>query len=333
MTFNDYDINDCTVIFNSDGTVSFSGDTETTEYWSINDSIITITFSNAITTYKGKIENNVFSGRATNTKTNREWGFDATLISKPNRQPYLNRIIGKPNNVNHIVDTLSSDLQIANLDNGINNQAQIPNHYAFNDIKVLGYNPHIRQFRDCLESTITVKGKYQVFKSYYIHDYYPKKHFGDKVDNDIQYVRELVYNFKDGQNSSLIASLIIDAINKSNIDLSNSCFVIIPASTPEKTVSRYKNFCDILCKSIHIQNAYESITTIPHSATKGTYGGNKIQYFTFNNSFYRNKNVILFDDVRTSGTTFKQVLWELMNTGTLNVLGIFLAKTVHYLNS
>jgi ATP-dependent DNA helicase RecQ len=170
------------------------------------------------------------------------------------------------------------------------------------------------------------------FHSYYIHDYYPKNHFGDDVDENIQRIRKLVYKFKDGINSSFVAELISDAIRNLDEDFEDACFIIIPASTQEKTDIRYRSFCTSVCSNIGLINAYNAIVTAPHEATKGTVGGDKTKHFSFDSNLYRDKHVILFDDVRTSGTTFKQVLAKIINSGASNVTGLFLAKTVSYLN-
>lgn len=50
-------------------------------------------------------------------------------------------------------------------------------------------------------------------------------------------------------------------------------------------------------------------------------------YLTINSEQYKGKNVLLFDDVITSGSSFKQVSAKLLETGAKSVTGIFLSKT------
>lgn len=52
-----------------------------------------------------------------------------------------------------------------------------------------------------------------------------------------------------------------------------------------------------------------------------------IPYLILNSEQYKGKNVLLFDDVITSGGSFKQVAAKLLETGAKSVIGIFLAKT------
>lgn len=202
-----------------------------------------------------------------------------------------------------------------------------------NPIAQLNYDPEIRQFRHSGVDRILRKRTLIGYNFHYIHDYYSERRYGNLVDDDILRVRRLVFNFKDGRNANAIANLITDALESLNFELlqevafPNACLVVIPASTPEKTEIRYRTFCDTLARNLGIENGYAAITTVPHKSTKGTAGGDKIKYFTFHNELYDKKQVVLFDDVRTSGTTFTQVLSALLDTGATNVMGIFLAKT------
>ena len=199
-----------------------------------------------------------------------------------------------------------------------------------NIMEILNYDPEIREFRFKGSETFSIAGSNNTFLYYVVHDYYPIKHFNNNVDANILKVRNLVYKFKDGKTPTGIGNLISDAIKAKGISLINTCIVVIPASTQEKTISRLMSFSNILSVKLGIANAFGAITTEDHESTKGTAGGNKIEFFTFNEAFYKNKNVLLFDDVRTSGTTYKQVLNKLLLTGALNVTGIFLAKTVNH---
>lgn len=271
--------------------------------------------------YCGTIEENYFSGFANKQKNGPSWRFEAELISLSNNymSPGLREIrntyehgfslcvnLGKPSETKSFLEVPIED----------------------KIIQKTGFSLDLKQFRDAITDDIYVNNKYREFKSYYVYDYFPKNRYGNDVDKEISDIRELVYDFKDGYNSSDVGNIISDCIQKEKINLRNSCFVIIPASTPEKTEDRFSYFCQIVCESIKVKNSFDAITSVPRAATKGTSEGNKIKHFTFNNSFYKNKNVILFDDIRTSGTSYIQVLTELMNTGARNVTGVFLAKTV-----
>ncbi|TDG35776.1 phosphoribosyltransferase [Pedobacter changchengzhani] len=192
----------------------------------------------------------------------------------------------------------------------------------------LNYSPSIRKFR--IEETLTVNTV--ECRCFAVHDYYPTNRYND-VDENVWNVRRLTWDFKDGKNTTQISTVISAALIEKNISFFNTILVVIPASTPEKTNTRFSRFCQQVCATTSIANGFTAITTEPHEATKGTSGGNKIKDFTFNNAIYKGKDVILFDDVKTSGTSFRQVAGELLRTGALSVKGVFLSKTVPFENN
>lgn len=164
--------------------------------------------------------------------------------------------------------------------------------------------------------------------SYSLLPYYPKNRYGENVDNLIATYRTIVYDFKDGDNGASVAHIIASAIRNKNIKLHNCCLVVIPASTQRKTENRFAEFADRLSKALGIANAYRAITTDDHEPLKGKMGVDKTEYFTFHPEYYRGKRVLLFDDVRTSGESFRQTAEVLMETGAKKIRGIFLAKTM-----
>lgn len=187
----------------------------------------------------------------------------------------------------------------------------------------LNYDKDVRTFR--ISDSYYVNGKRYYYHS--IHDYYPKNRFSD-VDSSIQHVRVEIWNFKDGHLAKTIGKKIADAILDKKLALENTVLVVIPASTQEKTASRFKAFCATICDLLSIQNGYDAISTAPHEATKGQAGGDKTAYFTFNPRVYAGRHVLLFDDICTSGTSFTQVAAKLVGSGAKSVTGIFLARTV-----
>lgn len=205
----------------------------------------------------------------------------------------------------------------------------------------LDYDYNTRQFRSQCVDKILLSGvgghwrKEATLPYYYIHDYYPKNKYGTEmdeiVDDTIIEVRELIYNFKDGRNSSEIASLIYDALVREKRNDLNSCLCIIPASKPEKTQIRFKEFCDILSSKLNVMNGYDAITAKLYKAIKGFSGKDeervsKIDYFIFKEKIFQGKDILLFDDIRTSGSSFKQTAKRLLELGAKSVTGIFLAK-------
>lgn len=183
-------------------------------------------------------------------------------------------------------------------------------------------------------ATFVGKGKYAIVHNnrlvnldyYYLYKYYPLNRYPNLPINEDQ-ERKTVWGFKDGELTSLIEIHLESAIRKTDIPLVNSCAMIIPASTMEKTKKRFEAFCENISYELVIDNGYEGITTLDHPPTKGHAGGNKIAHFQFFPNYFSGKDVLLFDDVITSGTSFRQTAQSLLKLGAVSVTGIFLAKT------
>ena len=195
----------------------------------------------------------------------------------------------------------------------------------------LKYDKRIKEFRHHSSSLVRM-GKGFGFKDckyYAIHDYYPKSGIGNDVDNEIKTVRKFIYSFKNGHEADIeyAAKIIVESVKKKKIDLENTCLMIIPASKPENTNKRFQKFCSIVAKDLKIENGFNYLSAVEHEETKGSIDKNIVPYLILQPEQYNGKNVLLFDDVITSGTSFKQVAAKLLETGAKSVTGVFLAKT------
>lgn len=188
-------------------------------------------------------------------------------------------------------------------------------------MKQLNYAIDSRKFQN-----ITIEGE-ATYEAYYLHDYYPVKHFSH-VCNNIKNVRGRLYAFKDGRRT------MIDDFKKfpldETIEKSEYILVNIPASTKAKTQLRFRRFMKEYSSFLSIENGYDVIDVKDHEEVKGDTSINRLQFFDINEGEIRNKRVILIDDVKTTGTTFRQVADELMRLGALEVLGCFYCQTIDY---
>lgn len=165
---------------------------------------------------------------------------------------------------------------------------------------------------------------------YYLYDYYPKNRFPD-IDGEHQINRITVWNFKDGKNSLLVASKVSSGlINKfGRAGLSTKTLCIIPSSTDTKTSIRYNTFCSRVASNVGICNGYDLIS---NSTDRETTHHNNLRdinhssYLHFGN--VNEKDILLFDDVITSGKSFRNLRASLLSNGANSVTGIFLAQTV-----
>ena len=142
--------------------------------------------------------------------------------------------------------------------------------------------------------------------------------------------RQLCYDFKDGCLNNEVKQLFLNKIkeiadNKTNVEV---CF--IPASTYNKTASRYKKLANAIneegfnANTKAIFNIYDNKVEDTTSNTNYTIGS-----FGFNEELIRGKNIILIDDIITRGVTFNQVAEHLMSLGACSVFGLFLAKKIN----
>lgn len=180
------------------------------------------------------------------------------------------------------------------------------------------------------ESTLIKKTK-EEFTYFYYYEYYPTRL---SVSKELDNVRHIVWDFKNGGTSEKIATIfaekVLDMILKSPI--SNWWLCVIPASTKEKTEIRFKKFCEKYCEITKINNGYSLIFTKSdrnaiHLQTDRS-SVNILDSVDFVN--VRGKNILLFDDIYTTGKSFIKISRKLKNLGANEVVGMFLGKT-HWL--
>ena len=197
----------------------------------------------------------------------------------------------------------------------------------------LKYDKNIKEFRhrdSCFVRMRKEKGMFfKECKYYVIHDYYPLSGIGNDVDINIKNIRNFIFSFKDGRKADVeyAANIIVESLKKESINIENTCLMIIPASKPEKTNKRFEYFCSMVAKALNIENGFNYLSAIEHEETKGSSDKNIRPFLILNSEQYKGKNVLLFDDVITSGSSFKQVATKLLETGAKSVTGLFLAKT------
>jgi predicted amidophosphoribosyltransferase len=183
----------------------------------------------------------------------------------------------------------------------------------------LKYDDHIIQLRN----------ERKVIRSLSIGDYYPVRY--TSIESREDQLRKFVWRFKDGDYVDLNFDVLEELrrlLNSIHISIEDFVLIAIPASTMEKTKKRYEYFLPKLAEKINKTLAANAITTDDHTELKGT-RLSRVKHFHFSPELYRGKGVILFDDVITTGDTFKQTAVKLIDSGASNVIGIFIARTVY----
>ena len=99
----------------------------------------------------------------------------------------------------------------------------------------------------------------------------------------------------------------------------NVILCVIPASTQYKNDMRYKTLCQKVSEALNITNGYNFISiAFDRSDSREHKSADTIGNLSFSNSVY-GKDVVLFDDIITRGTSFIQVANELKRKGAKSV--------------
>jgi hypothetical protein len=167
-----------------------------------------------------------------------------------------------------------------------------------------------------------------------IYNYYPKSRFSQSelTSIDIQ-VRQHVYDFKDGKNPELYANMFASAlINKFGKSFFFKKYIlIVPASNKVKTQVRFQFFCKLVSEYLGAINGFNILNNNNKEKSSSHKGGKRdedlSQYLTINN-IIKYKEVIVIDDVRTSGASSNQIFKILNNLSVTKIIFVYLAKTV-----
>lgn len=181
------------------------------------------------------------------------------------------------------------------------------------EAEIKEYSLRKKRISNALSSWDSVKG----IPYYFFWYYYPTR-FSD-VSTESKKARSLIYDFKDGiPTNPSIYSLVIEKLISTfqRSDLSNFTFVCIPASTRDVNKDRYSNFSKSVCDRTGMSNAFSHITITKEKTPAHLSASHHTEpaEYSFDANYFKNAQVILFDDVVTQGHSmqnFKHILEEL----------------------
>lgn len=169
--------------------------------------------------------------------------------------------------------------------------------------------------------------KFMIFNS----EYLPQRFIGTPAQ---EAERRFVWNFKDGKrNFTLMAAEHVATSLYYQLCTREVVFVCIPASTAEKTSRRYDLFSQLVCSRLQIENGFEHISVSGQRLTihEKKYGKKveSTQVIDIDSAFFDGKDVVIFDDIYTTGGSFQRFSEALEAVGARVIGGIFLAKTIN----
>lgn len=168
---------------------------------------------------------------------------------------------------------------------------------------------------------------------YFLHNYYPLKY--NDISEKNKENRKIIYDFKDGllneRTNNIhkeIAAVLLNSFSKGS--LRETIFVCLPASTQTKYKRRYARFSEEVCKSCGMMNFFQHVSY--HWDRKAKHiekitEGSELSHIHFPKEIVENKNIIIFDDIFTTGKTLRAMESKLILNGANVVSAIFLGKT------
>ncbi len=164
----------------------------------------------------------------------------------------------------------------------------------------------------------------------YRYDYYPLNKYSNRDINSLQEVaRRAVWSFKDG-NFRIGVNIICDFIDGNYMvdQRRNLVLCVIPASTEHKNDLRYKELCRMVAERTAVRNGFRYISMMEdRDNSRSAKGKDTLEYLVFSPLVY-GKDILLFDDLSTTGASFIQAADVMMIMGARSVYGLFIGKTV-----
>lgn len=143
-------------------------------------------------------------------------------------------------------------------------------------------------------------------------------------------VTNLVFRFKEGASALLAAKLFSLAISRMRYfdNLEEPILIPLPASTKERHRQRFESFCGELSRRLIIDDGFPTVRIeYDREQQKGTQQRD-MSGIVFNPDYIEGRDVLLIDDILTTGMSFTLIKRELEKSGANSVTGIFLVKTV-----
>lgn len=199
----------------------------------------------------------------------------------------------------------------------------------------------IRDIKSCVSSW--PQPRRSTIEYFSLYNYYPTTCDWDASESEWD-IRNLIWDFKANpnrpQSEQEIRTRHNRAVNAIIPDLkrvlnrffgsqkSKLTLVCIPSSKRIVSERRYKDFSERLCNETGMTNGYYHV----HVAEEGDaahLGGGVQAQFSVDSSFFKDKYVLLFDDVITSGSSMERFKRLLESVGATVIGGLSIGKTKH----
>lgn len=166
---------------------------------------------------------------------------------------------------------------------------------------------------------------------FYVHEYVPISH-KTPMTTEQRKISNMIFRFKEGCYIPFMVKVFTLAMERLRIitrNRNNTILIPIPAATTERNTSRFPRLIGAISSKLNIENGFDAVTIIhDRNQLKGSSETvNKCENLAFDADKIKGKNIILIDDILTTGTGFIQMKIKLMDIGAIAVTGVFLART------
>ena len=172
----------------------------------------------------------------------------------------------------------------------------------------------------------------------YLEDYFPQKYGVD--DEQARQVRNDVWTFKNSSPSVhpvqharvlvQVARRLEEKLKKELGDnLQHITWVCVPASTQYGYMIRFAEFSRFICRITSMTDGTPHVEINGFSTPKHL-GGISESYPSFRKDWFKNRRVLLFDDVITTGKTVGEFARLLEAEGAKVFGAVFMARTAEY---
>ena len=166
---------------------------------------------------------------------------------------------------------------------------------------------------------------------FYLHEYIPVSH-KVAMTPEQRKIANMIFRFKEGHYVPFMIKVFTLAMERLRIisrNRDNTILIPIPAATIERNTTRFAKLIRVVSDKLNIENGFDAVTILhDRNQFKGNAGNvDKCENLAFDTDRIKGKNIILIDDILTTGTGFIQLKRRLINLGALAVTGIFLART------
>lgn len=155
-----------------------------------------------------------------------------------------------------------------------------------------------------------------------------------KICKDQDILNQYIFKFKNGDPDIVIAfAELIQASLKlkypNGFKNKNYCLAVIPASKKVAHIKRFELFCEKLSELLGVDNFFDEINRlVDQEDSRKSKHSNRVLANLETSERFNNKNVILIDDVTTTGRSFEGLNEYLNIKGVKNIVNISLANTL-----